>query len=145
MLSSVVDACSGSWHQRLLAPWSRFQLCWMPIKGASHSWKASEGGSNWWRNSWGCTRVLLSGRHACGGCKLAAVTHCKSALMQVPPTTPSPHQSQSATFDQRSSVFNLCIATCNRNMGNDWLHFVACSPMTVQWCAGSVISRRIMK
>ena len=28
-------------------------------------------------------------------------------------------------FDQRSSVFNLCTATCSRNMGNDWLHFVA--------------------
>ena len=67
-----------------------------------------------------------------GCCEMAAVTHCKSALMQVPPTTSSPHQSQSATFDQRSSVFNLCINTCSRNMGNDWLQFVACSAMTVQ-------------
>ena len=35
---------------------------------------------------------------------------------------PPPHQPQSATFDQRSSVFNLCEkcnAACGRNMGHD--------------------------
>ena len=40
-------------------------------------------------------------------------------LGQAPPTTPSPNQSQSATFDLMSSVFNLCTATCSRNMGNE--------------------------
>ena len=69
---------------------------------------------------------------ASGGCELAAVTQVQIGSGQVPPTTPSPHQSQSASFDQRSSVFNLCTATCSRNMCNDWLHFVDCSPMTVQ-------------
>ena len=68
------------------------------------------------------------------GDMLSADRGCSHALQiglgKVLPTTPSPHQS--ATFDQRSSVFNLCTATCSRNMGKDWLHFVACSAMTVQ-------------
>ena len=54
-----------------------------------------------------------------GGCELAAVTRCKSSW-GVPTATSPPHQLQPATFDQRSSVFNLCEscnAACDRNMG----------------------------
>ena len=54
-----------------------------------------------------------------GGCELATVTRCKSAWAKFPTATPPPHQPQPATFDQRSSVFNLCEkcnAACGRNM-----------------------------
>ena len=42
-----------------------------------------------------------------GGCELAAVTRCKFAWGQVPPTAPPSHQSPSAPCDQRSGLFNL--------------------------------------
>ena len=46
--------------------------------------------------------MLSTGR----GCEQAAVT-LQIGLRQVLPTTPHPHQPQSATFDQRSRVFKL--------------------------------------
>ena len=55
-----------------------------------------------------------------GGCELANALQIR--LGQVPTVTPPTHQPQSATFDQRSSLFNLCEkcnAACGRNMGHD--------------------------
>ena len=100
------------------------------------------------QTQWKQGSLLRDPDFSCAGClgkvrpidgrlvQLRLRTGCSHAVQiglgQVPPTTPSPHQSQSATFDQKSSVFNLCTATCSRNLCNDWLHFVACSSMTVQ-------------
>ena len=57
-----------------------------------------------------------------GGCELAAVTRCKLAWDNFQQLLSPLHQPKPATFDQRSSVFNLCEkcnAVCGRNMGYD--------------------------
>ena len=60
--------------------------------------------------------------YAGGGCELAAVTGCKCAGGQVPPTASPSHKPQCVPCYQRPGVFNMCKecdAACSRDLDHD--------------------------